>query len=238
MEAYRGEVFAARYRVVQAAPHVDRGRRRRSCPRRGDPRRARPADGVGAGAAGPRAGRRPAPAASSSPATASRGRSRSSPRASAPTRRCVEPAPLAGTLAALAAAHRTRATRPHAVVPDLRAPSRRRARPRSRRRASDGVRPGRPTMSEPPLDLAPRRAGPRPGRHPRRRRGDASIGHGRARCTNGSGRHSDVARFYVARTRAARSSPTAPAGSSSTSCTSTTSPSIRRGGGAASRARC
>ena len=50
--------------------------------------------------------------------------------------------------------------------------------------------------------------------------------------------HSDVARFYVARRARARSSPTAPGGSSSTSCTSTTSPSIRRGGGAASPARC
>ena len=88
MEAYRGEVFAARYRVVQAAPHVaadepatvSAARRSSTCSiRRRCRRRSR----------WPARGRRAAPAVSSSPATASRGRSRSSARASARTRRCA-----------------------------------------------------------------------------------------------------------------------------------------------------
>ena len=52
----------------------------------------------------------------------------------------------------------------------LRAASRRRARPRSRRRASDGMRWLRDVRAA--ARSRPRRAGPRPGRDPRRRRGD------------------------------------------------------------------
>ena len=87
MEAYRGEVFAARYRVVQAAP-LPNGATASSA-RRGDPRRARSADRVDAGAAGAGVGRAPAPATSSSPATAWRGCRRCSPRRSARTPRCA-----------------------------------------------------------------------------------------------------------------------------------------------------
>jgi tRNA threonylcarbamoyladenosine biosynthesis protein TsaB len=116
MEAYRGEVFAARYRVVQAAPH----------------------------SAATQAGDRVRGAASlevldpptvSAPEQLARGWAASGagrvivsgdgvPRTQSILRTCFgadaalrEPAPLAGTLAALAAARGDTATRPHAVVP-------------------------------------------------------------------------------------------------------------------------
>ena len=117
MEAYRGEVFAARYRVVQAAPHVaadvagDRVRGAAILDVLDPPTVSAPeplARRVGGGRRRPRhrhRRRRRADAAD--------------PRARASARDAVlrEPAPLAGTLAALAAAHRDAATRPHAVVP-------------------------------------------------------------------------------------------------------------------------
>jgi len=116
MEAYRGEVFAARYRVVQAAPHVA-------------------ADGPGdriRGAAildvldAPTVSA-PEPLAH---VWAARGAGRvivigdGVARTQSILRACFgaeaalrEPAPLAGTLAALAATQGAAATRPHAVVP-------------------------------------------------------------------------------------------------------------------------
>ena len=140
MEAYRGEVFAARYRVVQAAPHAE-------------------ADEAGDRVRGAAILDELDPPTVSAPeplarAWAAGGAGRvivtgdGVPRTQAILRACFgadaalrEPAPLAGTLAALAAAHgdaRDPSARRRA---DLRAASRRRAGPRSRRRASDGVRP-------------------------------------------------------------------------------------------------
>jgi tRNA threonylcarbamoyladenosine biosynthesis protein TsaB len=121
MEAYRGEMFAARYRVVQAAPH------------------AGPEDAVPAGAGERIRGAAildlldPPTAAAPEPlarAWAADGGGRvivtgdGVPRTEAILRAAFgedavlrEAAPLAGTLAALAAAHTDAATRPHAVVP-------------------------------------------------------------------------------------------------------------------------
>jgi tRNA threonylcarbamoyladenosine biosynthesis protein TsaB len=116
MEAYRGEVFAARYRVVRAAPHVSAGHA-------GD--RVRGAaildvlEAPTVSAPEPLARAWAASDAGRVIVTGD-GVVRTQPILSA----CFgadavlrEPAPLAGTLAALAAARSDAATRPHAVVP-------------------------------------------------------------------------------------------------------------------------
>ena len=116
MEAYRGEVFAARYRVVQASPHVttdaagDRVRGAAILDVLDPPTVSAPEPLAREWAAGG-AGR---------VIVTGDGVVRTQPILAA----CFgadamlrEPAPLAGTLAALAAAHRDAATRPHAVVP-------------------------------------------------------------------------------------------------------------------------
>jgi tRNA threonylcarbamoyladenosine biosynthesis protein TsaB len=116
MEAYRGEVFAARYRVVQAAPQIA-------------------ADGAGDRVRGGAILDLLDPPTVSAPEPLARSWSASGggrvivsgdgvPRTQAILRACFgteaalrEPAPLAGTLAALAAAQHDTATRPHAVMP-------------------------------------------------------------------------------------------------------------------------
>jgi tRNA threonylcarbamoyladenosine biosynthesis protein TsaB len=116
MEAYRGEVFAARYRIVQAAPHAgggDGGDRVRGAAVLDvlDPPTVGPPDGLAGawGAAG--AGR---------VIVTGDGVPRTQPLLAAcfgPDAALRPPAPLAGTLAALAARHLDAATRPHAIVP-------------------------------------------------------------------------------------------------------------------------
>jgi tRNA threonylcarbamoyladenosine biosynthesis protein TsaB len=114
MEAYRGEMFAARYRVVQAAPHLDGGDGER---RRG---------GATLALLDPPTASAPEPLARAWAAGAA-GRviviGDGVPRTSAllatafgPDAALREPGPLAGTLAALAVAHDA-PTRPHGVVP-------------------------------------------------------------------------------------------------------------------------
>lgn len=113
MEAYRGEMFAARYRVVQAAPHGEDG----------TPVRA----SASLVALDPPTVSAPEPLAA---AWGADGRGRiivigdGVPRTRAllaqhfgPEAALRDPGPLAGTLAALAAADPAAATRPHAVVP-------------------------------------------------------------------------------------------------------------------------
>jgi tRNA threonylcarbamoyladenosine biosynthesis protein TsaB len=116
MEAYRGEVFAARYRIVQAAPHAQPGEA-------GDRVRGAaildPLDPPTVSAPEPLARAWAAEGAGRVIVTGD-----GVPRTEAILRACFgdeaalrEPAPLAGTLAALAAAHADAATRPHAVMP-------------------------------------------------------------------------------------------------------------------------
>jgi len=114
MEAYRGEMFAARYRVVQASPHLDGvgGERRRGGATLDvlDPPIASAADPLARAWASAGAGR---------VIVIGDGVPRTSALladAFGPDAALREPGPLAGTLAALAAAHGV-ATRPHAVVP-------------------------------------------------------------------------------------------------------------------------
>ena len=116
MEAYRGEVFAARYRIVQAAPHAqadDAGDRVRGAAI------LDPLDPPTVSAPEPLARAWAADGAGRVIVTGD-----GVPRTQAVLRACFgdeaalrEPAPLAGTLAALAAAHADAATRPHAVMP-------------------------------------------------------------------------------------------------------------------------
>jgi tRNA threonylcarbamoyladenosine biosynthesis protein TsaB len=115
MEAYRGEVFAARYRVVQAAPHAggDAGDRVRGAAILDviDPPTVSSPEPLAHAWAGGDAGR---------VIVTGDGVARTQPilgtcfGADAVLR---EPGPLAGTLAAVAATRRDAATRPHAVMP-------------------------------------------------------------------------------------------------------------------------
>jgi tRNA A37 threonylcarbamoyladenosine modification protein TsaB len=113
MEAYRGDVFAARYRVVSAAPIGAEGTRRRG----GATLEALDAPVVAApeplaGAWGPAAAGRVIVIGDGVPRTRALLAARFGPAAA-----LHEPGPLAGTLAALAARETATATRPHAVVP-------------------------------------------------------------------------------------------------------------------------
>ena len=190
MEAYRGEVFAARYRV-RAGGAAGRWRDPAGERVRGgatldvlDPptvslpeplARAWAADG-----AGPRHRDRRRRRPQRRPARRELRRGRAAARAGAARRHARR---------ARRRAHADAATRPHAVVPHLRAASRRRARPRSRRGPPDGVsRARRAHVRGAAARPRPRRARTRPGRHPRGGRGHLRPARGRARCTNGSGR--------------------------------------------------
>jgi tRNA threonylcarbamoyladenosine biosynthesis protein TsaB len=112
MEAYRGEVFAARYRLAGAAPRDDAGTRRRGGAR------LDLLDAPVVSAPGPLA---EAWAGASPPVVViGDGVPRTQAileQAFGPDVRLREPGPLAGTLAALAADQPGAATRPHAVMP-------------------------------------------------------------------------------------------------------------------------
>jgi tRNA threonylcarbamoyladenosine biosynthesis protein TsaB len=112
MEAYRGEVFAARYRVRRASPRDDAGARLRG---------GALLDVVDAPAVSPPEPLAGAWAAASGPTLVigdgvTRTRAVLEAAFGVEARLC-EPGPLAGTLAALAAGHPDAATRPHAVMP-------------------------------------------------------------------------------------------------------------------------
>ena len=115
MEAYRGEVFAARYRVRRAAPRGEDGLRARGgadLDVLDPPCVAQPAALAAAWAA--------ASADAAALCVVGDGVSRTRgllESAFGPSARLLEPRPLAGTLAALAARHPEAATRPHAVMP-------------------------------------------------------------------------------------------------------------------------
>ena len=142
---------------------------RRSCPRRGDPRRARSADGVGAGAAGPRLGgerrrsrhrhRRRRPADAADPPRVLR-RGRGAARAGAAGRHAGGPRRGASTAPRPA---RTPSCPSTCGVPTPSSPA---IAPPCVRRRERGQRDVRAARSR------PCRADPRPGRDPRRRRGD------------------------------------------------------------------
>ena len=211
MEAYRGEVFAARYRVDRRRPPIgDVGSRVRGRPR---PSTCSTRRRVSA----------PEPLAPPGPPTA-RPRHRHRRRRAARRAACSRDASARRGAARAGAAgrhargagrgHAAPATRPHARRAALRAASRRRARPRARRRPRRRRDDAGRAMSEaPPLDPRPRRARPRSERHPRGRAASPSPPLDARDVRVGAATHSDVARFYVARSAGvARSSPTAPAG--------------------------
>ena len=112
MEAYRGEVFAARYRVRRAAPMDPGGARTRG---------GAVLDVVDAPAVSPPEPLVRAWAATGGPTVVigdGVARTRAVLEAAfGSDARLREPGPLAGTLAALAAAHPDAATRPHGVMP-------------------------------------------------------------------------------------------------------------------------
>ena len=185
MEAYRGEVFAARYRVVQAAPHVaadgagDRVRGAAILDVLDPPTVSAPEPLARAWAAGG-AGR---------VIVTGDGVARTQPILARVLRR-GRGAARAGAAGRHAGGPRRgasgRGDPPARGRAHLRAPSRRRARPRSRRRASDGVRRTvRRCPSRRSISPAPSWPATWTGSWPSTRR--PSIGHGRARCTNGSG---------------------------------------------------
>ena len=197
---------------------------------------------VGAGAAGPRVGggrRRPRHRHRRRRA---RGRATLLARRFGADAALREPAPLAGTLAALAAARRGRGDAParHRARSTSAVPTPSSPRDRGRRARPHGVTPRAATVS----DAAARCSAARRARRatstassPSTRR--PSPIRGRARCYEWECDATPTcARFYVAApSGAARSSPTAPAGSSSTSCTSTTWPSHPRVAAARRRRR-
>jgi tRNA threonylcarbamoyladenosine biosynthesis protein TsaB len=112
MEAYRGEVFAARFRVGRAAPRGDDGLRIRG---------GAVLEVVDAPAVSPPGPLADAWAGAGDPIVVigdGVGRTRGLlEQAFGSSLRVREPGPLAGTLAALAAAQPEAATRPHAVMP-------------------------------------------------------------------------------------------------------------------------
>jgi tRNA threonylcarbamoyladenosine biosynthesis protein TsaB len=114
MDAYRGEVFAARYRVVQAAAHLEGGdgERRRAGASLDllDPPTASPPEPLARAWASDGAGR-VIVVGDGVPRTATLLADAFGPEAA-----LREPGPLAGTLAALAVRHDA-PTRPHGIVP-------------------------------------------------------------------------------------------------------------------------
>jgi tRNA threonylcarbamoyladenosine biosynthesis protein TsaB len=114
MEAYRGEVFAARYRVRRAAPLSADGTRERGGARLDE------LDAACVAQPGALASAWAAASAGAPVCVIGDGVARTRAvldAAFGPAVQLVEPGPLAGTLAALAARRPDAATRPHAVMP-------------------------------------------------------------------------------------------------------------------------